>query len=83
MKKRDISSPYSEYKKATFSEEKTQISTTLSTTKPRSKRSMTHHNHENQKWHPAEELNGRLAMIGIVAALLNYAWTGQIIPGIW
>ena len=44
---------------------------------------MTHHNHENQKWHPAEELNGRLAMIGIVAALLNYAWTGQIIPGIW
>ena len=34
---------------------------------------MTHHNHENQKWHPAEELNGRLAMIGIVAALLNYA----------
>ena len=30
---------------------------------------MTHHNHENQKWHPAEELNGRLAMIGIVAAM--------------
>ena len=49
----------------------------------KSKRNMTHHNHENQKWHPAEELNGRLAMIGIVAALLNYAWTGQIIPGIW
>ncbi len=44
---------------------------------------MTHHNHENQKWHPAEELNGRLAMIGIVEALLNYDWTGQIIPGIW
>ena len=44
---------------------------------------MTHHNHEHQKWHPAEELNGRLAMIGVVAALLNYAWTGQIIPGIW
>ena len=20
---------------------------------------MTHHNHENQKWHPAEELNGK------------------------
>ena len=39
---------------------------------------MTHHNHENQKWHPAEELNGRLAMIGIVAALLNYAWTGPV-----
>jgi hypothetical protein len=31
----------------------------------------------------AEMLNGRLAMIGIVAALLNYASTGQIIPGIW
>ena len=44
---------------------------------------MTNHNHEQQKWHPAEELNGRLAMIGVVAALLNYAWTGQIIPGIW
>ena len=26
---------------------------------------------------------GRAAMIGIVAALLNYAWTGQMIPGIW
>jgi hypothetical protein len=31
----------------------------------------------------AEMLNGRLAMIGIMAALLNYASTGQIIPGIW
>jgi hypothetical protein len=31
----------------------------------------------------AEKLNGRLAMIGIIAALLNYAATGQIIPGFW
>ena len=31
----------------------------------------------------AEMLNGRMAMIGIMAALLNYASTGQIIPGIW
>jgi hypothetical protein len=31
----------------------------------------------------AEKLNGRFAMIGIMAALLNYASTGQIIPGVW
>lgn len=31
----------------------------------------------------AEMLNGRLAMIGVMAALLNYASTGQIIPGVW
>ena len=31
----------------------------------------------------AEKLNGRLAMIGVMAALLNYASTGQLIPGIW
>ncbi len=43
---------------------------------------MTHHNHDNEKWHPAEELNGRLAMIGIVAAIGAYLTTGQIIPGI-
>jgi hypothetical protein len=30
-----------------------------------------------------ETLNGRLAMLGIVAALGSYAVTGQIIPGIW
>lgn len=30
-----------------------------------------------------EQLNGRLAMIGLVAALGAYAITGQIIPGIW
>ena len=31
----------------------------------------------------AEKLNGRLAMLGVVAALGSYALTGQIIPGIW
>lgn len=31
----------------------------------------------------AEKLNGRLAMIGIIAALGAYAVTGQIIPGIF
>ncbi len=31
----------------------------------------------------AEKLNGRFAMLGIMAALGAYAVTGQIIPGIW
>ena len=31
----------------------------------------------------AEKLNGRAAMLGIIAALGAYAVTGQIIPGIW
>ena len=31
----------------------------------------------------AERLNGRLAMLGIVAALGAYALTGQLIPGLW
>lgn len=31
----------------------------------------------------AERLNGRLAMMGIVAALGSYFVTGQIIPGVW
>lgn len=31
----------------------------------------------------AEQLNGRLAMLGVVAALGSYTLTGQIIPGIW
>jgi hypothetical protein len=30
-----------------------------------------------------EKLNGRAAMIGIVAAMGSYLLTGQIIPGIW
>jgi hypothetical protein len=31
----------------------------------------------------AEKLNGRLSMLGIIAALGAYAVTGQVIPGIW
>ena len=31
----------------------------------------------------AEMLNGRLAMLGVIAALGAYATTGQIIPGIF
>lgn len=31
----------------------------------------------------AEKLNGRLAMLGVVAAIGAYAVTGQLIPGIW
>ena len=44
-------------------------------------RLMTHHNHENDRWHVAEELNGRLAMIGFIALVGAYLTTGQIIPG--
>jgi hypothetical protein len=44
---------------------------------------MTNHNHENDRWHVAEELNGRLAMIGFIAAVSSYVFTGHIIPGIW
>jgi len=31
----------------------------------------------------AEKMNGRFAMMGIMAAFISYAFTGQIIPGIW
>ena len=31
----------------------------------------------------AERLNGRFAMMGIIAAFGSYAVTGQIIPGVW
>ena len=31
----------------------------------------------------AEMLNGRLAMLGVIAAFISYAFTVQIIPGIW
>lgn len=31
----------------------------------------------------AEKLNGRAAMLGIIAALGAYAVSGQIIPGLW
>lgn len=31
----------------------------------------------------AEMLNGRLAMLGVIAAIGAYAYSGQLIPGIW
>ena len=31
----------------------------------------------------AEKLNGRLAMLSIVAAMGAYTLTGSLIPGIW
>jgi len=31
----------------------------------------------------AEKLNGRIAMLGIIAAMGAYFSTGQVIPGIW
>nr|BDD45521.1 hypothetical protein 32 [Paracoccaceae bacterium] len=31
----------------------------------------------------AEMLNGRLAMLGVIAAMGAYALTGDLIPGIW
>ena len=31
----------------------------------------------------AEQLNGRVAMLGVIAAIGAYALTGQLIPGIW
>jgi len=31
----------------------------------------------------AEKLNGRLAMLGFVAAAGAYLMTGQVIPGVW
>ena len=31
----------------------------------------------------AEKLNGRLAMLGVMAAIGSYAVTGQLIPGIF
>ena len=63
--KRDIGLPYSEYKKQPKKKKPKyqQLSLPL---KGKTKHTTTT---KNQKWHPAEELNGRLAMIGIVAAL--------------
>ena len=31
----------------------------------------------------AERLNGRLAMLGVIAAIGSYFVTGQLIPGVW
>ena len=30
-----------------------------------------------------EKLNGRIAMLGIIAAMGAYALTGQVVPGLW
>ena len=38
---------------------------------------------EGSLFEAAEKANGRWAMIGVFAALGTYAFTGQIIPGIW
>ena len=42
-----------------------------------------HKEEANVLFHDAEELTGRVAMLGIIAALGAYATTGQIIPGIF
>ena len=34
-------------------------------------------------WKEAEQINGRLAMIGFVAAVVNYGLTGWIAPGLF
>ena len=34
-------------------------------------------------WKNAEQLNGRLAMIGFFAAVHNYILTGMVMPGIF
>ena len=39
-------------------------------------------NKENKYWITAEQMNGRLAMMGFLAAVINYGLTGWIIPGI-
>lgn len=31
----------------------------------------------------AEKVNGRVAMIGFIAAVGSYLVTGQVIPGVW
>jgi len=36
---------------------------------------------DNSYWKSAELMNGRLAMTGILAAVVNYGFTGWIIPG--
>ena len=31
----------------------------------------------------AEKLNGRLAIIGVIACIVSYVFTGQILPGVF
>ena len=35
------------------------------------------------RWETAEKINGRLAMLGVVAAMGAYAINNQLIPGLW
>ena len=37
----------------------------------------------NNYWYVAERTNGRLAMIGLFALIINYGLFGWIIPGIY
>ena len=39
-------------------------------------------NKETNYWKTAEQMNGRLAMMGFFAAVINYGFTGWIVPGI-
>ena len=36
---------------------------------------------EKNYWKIAELINGRLAMMGLLAAVVNYGFSGSIIPG--
>jgi len=36
---------------------------------------------ETNYWKTAELINGRLAMMGLLAAVVNYGFSGSIIPG--
>jgi len=36
---------------------------------------------KNSYWKIAEQMNGRLAMMGLFAAVINYGFTGWVIPG--
>jgi len=38
---------------------------------------------KNNYWNIAERTNGRLAMVGLFAAVINYGFFGWIIPGIY
>ena len=38
---------------------------------------------DHDYWKEAEQLNGRLAMIGFFAAIHNYILTGMVMPGIF
>ncbi len=39
--------------------------------------------HETDHFEKAEKINGRAAMLGVIAAIGAYALTGQLIPGIF